>query len=71
MAGETEKRKLKIAVLVRHFVTSGGMERYAVEITRRLKDRGHEIHLFCREFDESLARDESRIKLSVRPPSFS
>lgn len=51
----TLKRKLEIAVLIRRFVTCGGKERYAVEVTRRLRDRGHEIHLFCREFDRELS----------------
>ncbi|MDP2992712.1 MAG: glycosyltransferase family 4 protein, partial [Deltaproteobacteria bacterium] len=54
MAFASGKRNLKIAVLVRNFVTCGGMERYAVEIARRLRERGHEIHLFCREKDERL-----------------
>lgn len=41
--------KLKIAVLVRRFVTTGGMERYCVEVTRRLA-REHEVHVFAQEW---------------------
>ena len=46
------RKMLKLAVLVKSFITTGGSERYAVEITRRLRDRGHDIHLFARRFDE-------------------
>ena len=47
-----QTKKLKIAVVVKSFVTTGGSEGYAVEITRRLRDRGHDIHLFARRCDE-------------------
>jgi len=46
--------KMRIAVLVKRFVTTGGAEKYAVEITRRLLQRGHEIHLYAREVDPLL-----------------
>jgi len=42
------KNRLKIAVLVRRFITTGGMERYVVEVTRRLA-RQHDVHVFCQE----------------------
>jgi len=42
---------MKIAVLVKSFVVTGGMERYAVEVARRLKQKGHEIHLYARAAD--------------------
>ncbi|MFT7043461.1 MAG: UDP-glucose:(heptosyl)LPS alpha-1,3-glucosyltransferase [Candidatus Azotimanducaceae bacterium] len=45
---------MRIAVIVKRFVTTGGAEKYAVEITRRLLQRGHEIHLFAREVDPLL-----------------
>ncbi|MBU0480471.1 MAG: glycosyltransferase family 4 protein [Proteobacteria bacterium] len=48
---DVQKKRLKIAVLVKSFVTSGGAERYAVEITTRLRRRGHDIHLFARRAD--------------------
>ncbi|MCF8056491.1 MAG: glycosyltransferase family 4 protein [Desulfocapsa sp.] len=41
------KKRLKIAILVKSFITTGGSERYTVEIARRMRDRGHEIHLFA------------------------
>lgn len=43
---------LSIAVLVKRYTTSGGAERYAVEVTRRLADMGHHIQVFTRESDE-------------------
>lgn len=42
------KEKLKIAVLVRNFVSTGGAERYAIEVTRRLAVT-HEVHVFAQE----------------------
>ncbi|MDF1577565.1 MAG: glycosyltransferase family 4 protein [Desulfobulbales bacterium] len=66
MGDVTLKKKLKIAVLIRRFVTSGGKERYAVEVTKRLRDRGHEIHLFCREFDQELTDGMVIHRLPVR-----
>ena len=42
-------KKIKIAVLVRRFVTTGGMERYCVEVTRRLA-REHDVHVFAQEW---------------------
>ena len=44
------EEKLRIAVLIKRFVTTGGAERYATEITRRLA-RQHEIHVFAQEWD--------------------
>lgn len=46
-------RKLKIAVLVRNFVTTGGAERYAFHVSRRLA-AAHEVHIFCQTWDEKL-----------------
>ena len=43
------KERLKIAVLIRGFFTTGGAERYAVELTRRLA-RTHEVHVFAQEW---------------------
>ena len=42
-------KKLKIAVLIRNFVTTGGGEKYALEITRRLAV-DHDIHVFAQEW---------------------
>lgn len=46
--------RLKIAILIKSFVTSGGSQRYAVEVARRLLEKGHSIDLYTREVDESL-----------------
>lgn len=45
---------MKIAVLVKSFILAGGAERYAVELTRRLMKKGHEIDLYARYTDERL-----------------
>jgi UDP-glucose:(heptosyl)LPS alpha-1,3-glucosyltransferase len=41
---------MKIAVLIRQFVTNRGAERYAVEVTRRLA-RKHEVHVLAQSWD--------------------
>ena len=43
------KDTLKIAVLIRNFVSTGGAERYAVEVTRRLAAK-HDVHVFAQEW---------------------
>ena len=43
------KEKLKIAVLIRNFVSTGGAERYAIEVTRRLAVT-HDVHVFAQEW---------------------
>ncbi len=45
---------LKLAVIVKKFVETGGAEKHAVELTRRLARRGHEIDLYCRFADKGL-----------------
>lgn len=45
----SHNKRLKIAVLIRRFVSTGGAERYAVEVTRRLALQ-HEIHVFAHEW---------------------
>lgn len=47
---------LHIAVLIKRFVSTGGAERYAVEVTRRLLDRGHRIDLYAREVEDGLTQ---------------
>ena len=42
----------KIAVLIRNFVTTGGAERYAVEVTKRLAQL-HQITVLCQTHDPS------------------
>lgn len=41
---------MKIAVLIRQFVTNRGAERYAVEVTRRLAKK-HEVHVLAQTWD--------------------
>ncbi|MFC1820295.1 glycosyltransferase family 4 protein [Thermodesulfobacteriota bacterium] len=43
------KDRLKIAILVRRFLTTGGMERYCLEVTRRLAVK-HDVHVFAQEW---------------------
>ena len=45
----SSKKRLKIAILIRGFVTTGGAEKYAVELTRRLA-REHDVHVFAQEW---------------------
>ena len=47
-------KKLKIAVVVKSFNLSGGMERYAVEVASRLAAKGHRIDIYTREADQKL-----------------
>jgi UDP-glucose:(heptosyl)LPS alpha-1,3-glucosyltransferase len=47
------KPNLNIAVIVKSFVSTGGAEKYAVEVTRRLIARGHNIDLFAWRADET------------------
>lgn len=49
---QAKAKPLKIAVLIRNFVTTGGAERYAVEVTRRLAQK-HEVTVLCQEVDLS------------------
>jgi UDP-glucose:(heptosyl)LPS alpha-1,3-glucosyltransferase len=51
---------------VKSFILSGGAERYAVEVTRRLKARGHEIHLYSRYVDESVLDGVQHIRVPDR-----
>jgi UDP-glucose:(heptosyl)LPS alpha-1,3-glucosyltransferase len=45
---------------------SGGAERYAVEVTRRLKARGHDIHLYSRFLNESAADGMLHVRVPNR-----
>ena len=45
---------MKIALLLRRFITTGGAERYAVEMVRRLA-AVHEVHIFAQEWDHDPA----------------
>lgn len=65
------QKKLKIAVLIRDFVTTGGAERYACEVTRRLAQE-HEVHVFCQSWDASISKEISfhHIPKPLAKPSF-
>lgn len=62
---------MKIAVLIRRFITTGGAERYAVEVTRRLA-KTHEVHVLAQEWDhEPQGFSLHRVPmLSRRPRAF-
>jgi UDP-glucose:(heptosyl)LPS alpha-1,3-glucosyltransferase len=45
---------MKVAILVRRYITTGGAERYAVEVARRLA-RIHEVHIFAQQWDHQPA----------------
>ena len=55
MSGPSQKpprdmhKELKIAVLIRRFITTGGAEKYAVEVTKRLA-KSHDVHVFAQEW---------------------
>ncbi|WDP89408.1 MAG: glycosyltransferase family 4 protein [Desulfobacter sp.] len=50
------KKALRIALIIKNFVATGGAERYAVEAAQRMVENGHEIDLYAREIDGSLTR---------------
>ena len=64
-------KRLKIAVLIRDFVTTGGAERYACEVPRRLA-REHEVHVFCQNWDATVSEVIAfhRIPKPLAKPSF-
>ncbi len=66
-----QRKKLKIAVLVRNFVITGGAERYAFQVSRRLS-REHEVHVFCQTWDEALTAGLTihRVPRPWRKPTF-
>jgi UDP-glucose:(heptosyl)LPS alpha-1,3-glucosyltransferase len=57
---------MKIAVLVKSFILAGGAERHAVEITRRLMEKGHEIDLYARYVDERLIDGMHHVRVPNR-----
>ncbi|MBN2033301.1 MAG: glycosyltransferase family 4 protein [Deltaproteobacteria bacterium] len=42
-------KRLKVAVLIKRFIQTGGAERYALEVTRRVAAR-HDVHVFSHEW---------------------
>ena len=49
--------KLRLAVVVKKFMATGGAERYTMETTRRLCDRGHQVALVARQWDTTAQVD--------------
>jgi len=64
MTGSNDK--LAIAVLAKSFCRTGGMERYAVEVVRRLLARGHRVDLYGREMDADLLPGARFVEVSRR-----
>ncbi len=59
-------KKKRVAVLVRRFVQTGGAERYAVEVSRRLREK-FALTIFCEETDEALAQEFNIYQLPSAP----
>jgi len=64
--GERINNRLKIAVLIKRFIATGGAERYAVEVTRRLLQRGHAIDLYTRQVESGLAKGMHVVRVPDR-----
>ena len=60
------KKRLKIAVLIKRYIATGGAERYAVEVTRRLVNLGHRIDLYARQVDDELVAGIRVVKIPDR-----
>jgi len=68
---QSPQKKLKIAVLIRDFVSTGGAEKYALEVTRRLA-LDHDLHVFAQHwsFDGKEEITFHRIPRLFIKPSF-
>ena len=55
-AERNSRDPLKIAVLVKSFISTGGSERHTVEVAQRLLQKGHRIDLYARLADPELSR---------------
>jgi UDP-glucose:(heptosyl)LPS alpha-1,3-glucosyltransferase len=61
---------LKIAILIRRYITTGGAERYVVEVARRLA-RIHQVHVFAQQWDhEPAGLVLHRVSRPVRKPNY-
>ncbi len=62
---------MKIALLIRRYLTTGGAERYAVEVARRLAQK-HEVHVFAHEFEGEAGGNIffHRVPRPFRKPAF-
>lgn len=62
--------EMKIAILIRRYITTGGAERYAVEVARRLAEK-HEVHVFTREWDhEPQEMELHRVSQPFKKPGY-
>lgn len=63
---------MKIAVLIKNFVRTGGAERYAVELSVRMAQKGHKVHLFTQRWDPDLVDGfiVHKIVRHIRRPSY-
>lgn len=48
------EERLTIAVLIKRYIATGGAERYAAEVARRLAARGHRVDIYAREVEDNL-----------------
>jgi glycosyltransferase involved in cell wall biosynthesis len=55
-------RRFSIAVVLRNFVLSGGAERYAVEVTRRLAQK-HNVTVYSQTWDPGLEKEFNIIRV--------
>ncbi len=56
-------KKLRIALVIKNFVTTGGAEKYAVETARRILEMGHSIDLYARDIDYNLTQGMTVFKV--------
>jgi UDP-glucose:(heptosyl)LPS alpha-1,3-glucosyltransferase len=63
---------VKIAMLIKNFVRTGGAERYAVELSVHMAQKGHEVHLFTQHWDPELVDGliVHNIVRHIRRPSY-
>lgn len=68
---KTIRKKLRIAVVINSFITTGGAERYTVEVSRRLA-REHDVHVFCQQwsFEGTEKLTFHKIPRYIKKPSF-
>lgn len=61
---------MKIAILIRRYITTGGAERYAVEVARRLA-KTHQVHVFAQQWDhEPEGMVLHRVSRPLRKPNY-
>lgn len=54
---QTSDKKLKLLHVVRRYGPVGGMERYVWELTRELRDLGHQVEVLCETCHTEVPRD--------------